>query len=55
MLEGVSFAANYPRLLLALRDAAPGDLFFVQLNSPVQRRQPAIAASASSSVCSTKG
>src|SRR2546427_12599202 len=32
-------ADDYPRLLLALRDAAPGDLIFVQLNSPVQRRQ----------------
>src|SRR5262245_36811679 len=32
-------ADDYPRLLLALRDAAPGDLIFVQINSPVQRRQ----------------
>lgn len=39
MLEGVSLAANYPRLLLALRDATPGDLIFVQLNSPEQRRR----------------
>jgi len=30
---------DYPRLLVALRDAAPGALIFVQLNSPVQRRQ----------------
>ena len=32
-------ADDYPRLLLALHDAVPGDLIFVQLNSPVQRRQ----------------
>src|SRR5438552_19059251 len=30
---------DYPRLLLALRDAVPGDLIFVQLNSPMQRRR----------------
>src|SRR3989442_69519 len=34
-----SVAADYPRLLLTLRDAAPGELFFVQINSPVQRRR----------------
>jgi tetratricopeptide (TPR) repeat protein len=34
-----SFGADYPRLLLALQDAVPGDLFFVQINSPVQRRR----------------
>jgi tetratricopeptide (TPR) repeat protein len=39
MPRGESLADDYPRLLLALRDAAPGDLFFVQLNSPVQRRR----------------
>jgi tetratricopeptide (TPR) repeat protein len=36
---GKSPTDDYPRLLLALRDAAPGALIFVQLNSPVQRRQ----------------
>src|SRR5713101_7622336 len=39
MPHGESPADDYPRLLLALRDATPGDLIFVQLNSPVQRRR----------------
>ncbi|HEV8715354.1 MAG TPA: tetratricopeptide repeat protein [Candidatus Binatia bacterium] len=39
MPHGKSSADDYARLLLALRDAVPGDLIFVQLNSPVQRRQ----------------
>lgn len=30
---------DYQRLLVALQDAALGDLIFVQINSPVQRRQ----------------
>ncbi|MBI3797244.1 MAG: tetratricopeptide repeat protein [Deltaproteobacteria bacterium] len=37
--HGKSPTDDYPRLLLALCDAAPGALIFVQLNSPVQRRQ----------------
>src|SRR5712692_679781 len=38
-LPGELLGPDYPRLLLALRDATPGDLIFVQLNSPVQRRR----------------
>jgi tetratricopeptide (TPR) repeat protein len=36
---GESLEADYLRLLVALRDAAPGEIFFVQINSPIQRRQ----------------
>lgn len=33
------FGSDYPRLFIALQYAGPGELLFIQLNSPVQRRQ----------------
>lgn len=32
------FGSDYPRLFIALQDGNPGELLFIQLNSPVQRR-----------------
>jgi hypothetical protein len=37
--SGKSLEADYLRLLVALRDAVPGELFFVQINSPIRRRR----------------
>lgn len=33
------FGSDYPRLFIALQDGSPGELLFIQLNAPVQRRQ----------------
>lgn len=36
--ESIGVAPDYPRLLKALKNASPGQLFFLQINSPLKRK-----------------